>query len=162
MTYTFVAVLLIVTAVFLGDALRRLRNQIINQNQMQIAKKTMRLHVFVMFFHSVTFTICNVTLVTSNFLPSSEAAALAAVWNTTKILMFIAQSISQLIIMYLIRQLSKPIVYQKKEIEEDDIDESEASSFAFLLYVKKDSSAKMVRPPPGADLWASRNDLLVS
>lgn len=122
----------------------------------------MRLHVFVMFFHSVTFTVANVTLVTSNFFPNPS---LAALWNTTKIMMFIAQSISQVIIMYLIRQLSKPILVRKQETEEDedDVDQSEASSFAFLLYVKKEGNVKMLkRPDQTSDLWASRNDLLHS
>lgn len=78
-------------------------------------------------------------------------------------LMFIAQSISQIIIMYLIRQLSKPILVRKMETEEEEeTDESDASSFAFLRYMKKDSQHKMWRRQlstlSGSDKWASKKD----
>lgn len=121
----------------------------------------MRLHVFVMFFHSVTFTVANVTLVTSNFFPNPR---LAALWNTTKILMFIAQSISQIIIMYLIRQLSKPIFVQHQKTEDDESDDenSDASSFSFLLYVKRGSHKMLKRPDQTDDFWGSRKDLSYS
>ena len=160
MLYTYIAILLIVTSIFLGDALRRLRHQIINTEQLKIEQQTMRLHVFVMVFHALTFFLANVTLVSSNFFPSSNFAPL---WNITKMLMFIAQSISQIIIMYLIRQLSKPILVRKMETEEEEeTDESDASSFAFLRYMKKDSQHKMWRRQlstlSGSDKWASKKD----
>ena len=155
MLYTYIAILLIVTSIFLGDALRRLRHQIINTNQLKIEQQTMRLHVFVMVFHALTFFLANVTLVSSNFFQNSKFAPL---WNSTKMLMFIAQSISQIIIMYLIRQLSKPILVKKMETEEEDeIDESEASSFAFLLYMKKDSPHKMWKRQKSTLTWSDKS-----
>lgn len=142
--YVWVAVLLIFTAVFLGDALRRLRAQIVGNDNMELAQQTMRLHVFVMFFHTTTFACCNTTLVTSLFFPSGTTPML---WNLTKILMFIAQSISQLIIMFLIEKLSKPMVLKKEEqkeiLETDDYDLNDSfasSDFEVICHLRRSFS----------------------
>lgn len=109
----------------------------------------MRLHVFVMFFHTSMFTICNTTLVTSLFFPSGSTPA---IWNLTKILMFLAQSISQLIIMYLIEKLSKPMVLKKEESpkhescteDEDDWNRSSMSSdFDIICYLRRQSQSSL-------------------
>jgi hypothetical protein len=55
--YGVICLLMIVAAVFLGDALRRLRKQILAQRTFTLAIKTMRLHIFVMFFHTTSFII---------------------------------------------------------------------------------------------------------
>lgn len=149
--YIWVAVLLIFTAIFLGDALRRLRAQIVVNDNMEIAQQTMRLHVFVMFFHTSMFTICNTTLVTSLFFPDGSTPA---IWNLTKILMFLAQSISQLIIMFLIEKLSKPMVLKKEvtatkfesELTEtaDDWNRSTLSSdFDIICYLRRQSQTSL-------------------
>jgi hypothetical protein len=69
-----------------------------------------------MFFHTTTFAVCNTTLVTSLFFPDGSTPA---IWNLTKILMFLAQSISQIIIMYLIEKLSKPMVLKSNADPEE-------------------------------------------
>jgi hypothetical protein len=90
--YVLLCVSIIITAFFLGDALRRLREIIKRNNSFELALNTMRLHIFVMYFHTITFTVCELSFCASLFYPSSPA--LIPVWNGSRILAFLSQGIS--------------------------------------------------------------------
>lgn len=140
-SYSAVVVLAFLAALFLGDALRRLRSQIQDTSKLELAKKTMFLHTFVMLFHTIMFAFCTETLDLSLYFTNP---AFAILWNVTKIMDFLAQSISQLIIMYLIKHFQRPLLLKiiNKEEEGDSDDESSSMSYdsnyiQALMYIKK-------------------------
>lgn len=63
----------------------------------------MQCHIFILFFHSITFTAGSMTVTTSFLFPDNDDVA---VWDIAKLLMFFTQSISQAVLMYLVWQLN--------------------------------------------------------
>ena len=107
----------------------------------------MFLHTFVMLFHTIAFAFCTETLDLSLYFTNP---AFAIIWNVTKIIDFLAQSISQLIIMYLIKHFQKPLLLKVNRKQESDSDEDESDSMSFdsnhiqaLLYIKKKQHISM-------------------
>ena len=83
--------MVVVTAAFLADALRRLRRQIQESTKFVVALSTMQLHQFVMVFHTTSFFAGNMVLAYSFLNPDNSNYAL---FNSVKILLFITQSLS--------------------------------------------------------------------
>lgn len=77
----------------------------------------MKWHQFVMVFHSTTFFAGNMVLAYSFLYPEDADYAL---WNGVKIALFITQSVSQLVIMYLVEKLNSRIVVRKFDSDEEE------------------------------------------
>ena len=89
--YLLIAICVIVAAGLLADALRRLSLVIVFYENVSVAKKTMRLHMFIVIFHSITFFGGNMTVTTSFLFPNNTDYA---IWDSAKLAMFFTQSIS--------------------------------------------------------------------
>lgn len=136
--YGVICLLMVVAAVFLGDALRRLRKQILSQRTFTLAIRTMRLHIFVMFFHTISFTFALMAACSAFLFPTANSSMLI-LWNVSKLTLFFTQSISQGIIMYLIWKLNGRVVVKKEE-DDDDVDSNDTESdFGYLMYMSKGS-----------------------
>ena len=142
--YISVIVLMVTTSIFLADALRRLRKSIEDHSKLKISKRIMSLHIFVNFFHTIFFTASTITVIASLIYPDSNYST---VWNVSKILDFLTQSISQLIIMYLIHHFEKPILL-KNDSKRESVS-SELSNRLELLntlkYVMNTQQPKMIK-----------------
>ena len=55
--FVLVTVLLCIAAVFLADALRRLNNSFQKSNKLVVNQKTMFLHIFALFLHTIVIVI---------------------------------------------------------------------------------------------------------
>ena len=120
--YCLMAIACLTSATFLGCALKNLSKIIKKSDTFEVALKTMNLHIFMMVFHAFFFMMEIVSLCMTFIKPSKISVLLI---NANRILLFITQSISQLIVMYLIWKLhskdGSPIIV-KRESESDDGD----------------------------------------
>lgn len=102
---------------FLADSLRRLRDQFNKDSRLAVNKKTMCLHVTVLFIH-ISFVIVNELITIYTFLnPNPKNKDYL---NITRTLAWTSQSISQTIMIYLFVQFSQP---PKAEGEDSDSEE---------------------------------------
>jgi hypothetical protein len=122
------------SALFLGDALRSLRRQIQQSTNFEVALSTMKWHQFVMIFHSTTFFAGNMVLAYSFLNPTDQDYAL---FNGVKIALFLTQSVSQLVIMYLVWKLNSRIVVKRTDDNEEEQTE-DTDSLQNLLFIAKE------------------------
>lgn len=123
--YVLMAIACLTSATFLGCALKNLSKIIKKSDTFEVALKTMNLHIFMMVFHAFFFTTEIVSLCMTFIKPSKISVILI---NANRILLFVTQSISQLIVMYLIWKLNgkdkSPIVVKRQ----DDTDDEDADT----------------------------------
>lgn len=89
--FVIVTALLVVSAGFLADALRRLKKSFSKSNKLVVNEKTMCLHVTALFLHTVVIVIVQYITVYTFINPSSKDDF---VLNVSRIVLFASQSIS--------------------------------------------------------------------
>jgi hypothetical protein len=101
--FVLVTALLVVSAIFLADALRRLNNSLAKGSQLVVNQKTMCLHIFALFLHTVVIVIVQYITVYTFVHPQPKDDAIL---NISRIVLFASQSVSQAIVIYLFVQFS--------------------------------------------------------
>lgn len=96
--YSIITVLLIFSAIFLADALRRLKKSFNQDNRLIVNQKTMCLHITALFIH--TFFIAMLQVVTV-YTFMNPAAVNYKIMIVSRIILFTTQSISQVVVIYL-------------------------------------------------------------
>jgi hypothetical protein len=89
--FVIVTALLVVSAGFLADALRRLKKSFSKSNKLVVNEKTMCLHVTALFLHTVVIVIVQYITVYTFINPSPKDDF---VLNISRIVLFASQSIS--------------------------------------------------------------------
>jgi hypothetical protein len=117
-----VVFLLVVSAAFLGDALRRLKIQFSKDKRLALNLKTMTLHVTALFVHTF-FLLVNCTVAYWVFKNPSPKNTL--IINITRIVLFSSNGISQTIVVYLFLQFAKPVSLKQEVKEDSDSDYEE-------------------------------------
>ena len=119
--FVLVTVLLIISACFLADALRRLKKQFSLDKRLVVNQKTMCLHVTALFIHTFFIVVAQYITIYAFMNP---APINKNILNISRICLFGSQSISQAIVIYLFVQFSKPVSLTK-DVESDDSDSDE-------------------------------------
>jgi hypothetical protein len=114
--------LLIVSAAFLGDALRRLKQQFSKDKRLALNLKTMRLHVTALFFHTF-FLILNQTVAFLVYLHPTSNNQLYI--NLSRIVVNFSNGVSLTIVIYLFLQFAKPVSLKQEVKEDSDSDYEE-------------------------------------
>ena len=68
--FVLVTILLVFSAMFLADALRRLKNSLSKENKLVVNQKTMCLHVTALFMHTIVIVVVQFITVYSFEIPS--------------------------------------------------------------------------------------------
>lgn len=117
--FTLVTGLLLVSAIFLADALRRLKKSFSQNNKLVVNQKTMCLHVTTLTMHSVVLVVVQYITVFTFVHPSSKDDFIL---NMARIVLFGSQSITQAIVIYLFVQFSKPQSLAKEKSNTGEAD----------------------------------------
>ena len=107
--------LLVVSAAFLGDALRLLGLQFKKDQRLQVNRQTMTLHVLALFLHTICmmfFQIGRVYYFKSIGTPHQETWAV--IWNWGRLAMYLSGVISEVIVIYLFLEFSRPVSLKKE------------------------------------------------
>lgn len=96
--FVIVTVLLVFSAGFLADALRRLKQSFSKSSKLVVNQKTMCLHVTALFLHTIVIVIVQYITVYTFIHPSDKDDVIL---NYSRIVLFGSQSISQAIVIYL-------------------------------------------------------------
>jgi hypothetical protein len=146
--FVLVTVLLIISACFLADALRRLKKQFSLDKRLVVNQKTMCLHVTALFIHTFFIVVAQYITIYAFMNP---APINKNILNISRICLFGSQSISQAIVIYLFVQFSKPVSLTK-DVESDDsdsdeyeLDERRDPNIDMMYYVKQMPNVKMQR-----------------
>lgn len=83
--FVLVTVLLVFSALFLADALRRFRNSLAKSNQLVVNQKTMCLHVTALFMHTLVIVIVQYITVYTFINPSPKNDPIL---NISRIILF--------------------------------------------------------------------------
>ena len=118
--YLVITVLLIFSAVFLADALRRFNRSFSKDNRLVVNQKTMCLHIAALFIH--TFFIIVAQYITYYTFMNANSRN-SDILNISRICLFASQSLSQAIVIYLFIKFSKPVSFSKKNKDESESDE---------------------------------------
>jgi len=138
--FVIVTALLVVSAGFLADALRRLKKSFSKSNKLVVNEKTMCLHVTALFLHTVVIVIVQYITVYTFINPSSKDDF---VLNVSRIVLFASQSISQAIVIYLFVQFSKPQSLMKDQgrtasgSSSGSEEERDVEKLNMLFYIKQ-------------------------
>lgn len=138
--FVIVTALLVVSAGFLADALRRLKKSFSKSNKLVVNEKTMCLHVTALFLHTVVIVIVQYITVYTFINPSSKDDF---VLNVSRIVLFASQSISQAIVIYLFVQFSKPQSLMKDQgrtasgSSSGSQEERDVEKLNMLFYIKQ-------------------------
>ena len=103
--FTLVTGLLLISAIFLADALRRLKKSFSQNNKLVVNQKTMCLHVTTLTVHSVVLVVVQYITVYTFTHPSPRDDFIL---NMARIVLFGSQCVTQAIVIYLFVQFSKP------------------------------------------------------
>jgi len=96
--FVLVTCLLIISACFLADALRRLKKQFSLDHRLVVNQKTMCLHVTALFIHTFFLVACQYVTIYTFMNPASINKNIL---NISRIFLFGSQSVSQAIVIYL-------------------------------------------------------------
>lgn len=138
--FVIVTALLVVSAGFLADALRRLKKSFSKSNKLVVNEKTMCLHVTALFLHTVVIVIVQYITVYTFINPSSKDDFIL---NVSRIVLFASQSISQAIVIYLFVQFSKPQSLMKDQgrtasgSSSGSQEERDVEKLNMLFYIKQ-------------------------
>ena len=158
--YALVGCACVTSASFLACALRNLQKIIKRSKEYAVALKTMSLHIFMMIFH--TFFFC------------SEIACLCLVFhdpnkkyidyvNIIRVFLVISQSISQLIIMYLIWQLNEGNMRASNRSSETSETESFTDMYdpdiQILVSMKREARIQVKRSAEQYDVTRRRSEV---
>lgn len=102
--YLTVSGLLVIAACFLADALRRLKQQFNSDKRIEQDKKVMSLHVIAIFTYTF-FGLCLQAAVINYFI--NPGALSNDILSYTRMVMLTSQSVSQIIMIYLIMRFTK-------------------------------------------------------
>lgn len=103
--FVLVTFLLCISAVFLADALRRLKRSLSQDNKLVVNQKTMCLHVTTLTIHTVILVVVQYITVYTFVHPSNKDDFIL---NMSRIVLFGSQCITQVIVIFLFVQFSKP------------------------------------------------------
>jgi hypothetical protein len=113
--------LLIISAIFLGDALRRLKKQFNKDKRLAMNYRTMTLHVSALFIHTI-FMLYNQYITFYTFMhPQMNRKKI----NASRIILYCSNAVSQAIVIYLFVQFACPVSLKKEVQEESDSDYEE-------------------------------------
>lgn len=135
--FVIVTVLLVFSAGFLADALRRLKRSFSKSSKLVVNQKTMCLHVTALFLHTIVIVIVQYITVYAFIHPSDQDDVIL---NYSRIVLFGSQSISQAIVIYLFVQFSKPQpINVKASLSSSDSDEIQRDDekLNMLFYIKQ-------------------------
>lgn len=100
-----VSALLLISAFFLADALRRLRNEYKADSRLDVNRNVMCLHVIALFNHTLLLVVAQFFIVYSFLRPSTKSKDQL---NVARIFMFGSQAISMTIVIYLFMKFALP------------------------------------------------------
>jgi hypothetical protein len=140
--YCMMACACITSATFLGCALKNLQRIIKRSEQYAVALKTMNLHIFMMIFHTIFFTAEIVSLCLTFIHPDGKNIGLV---NINRVFLFITQSISQLIVMYLIWKLNEKSFRASKASETQSSSGTLDPDLAILFSFKQEAQVRIKR-----------------
>lgn len=142
--YLTVSGLLVIAACFLADALRRLKQQFNSNKRIEQNKKVMGLHLIAIFTYTF-FGLCLQAAVINYFI--NPGARSNDILSYTRMVMLTSQSVSQIIMIYLIVRFAKP----EDGVESDDqsisSDHQRDPNLDLLYYIS--AMPKMTRPDGG-------------
>jgi hypothetical protein len=127
--------LLLISAGFLGDALRRLKKQFNKDKRLALNYGTMTLHVSALFLHTV-FMLYNQYMTFYTFMHKQSNRNKM---NVSRILLHVSNSISQAIVIYLFVQFACPVSLKKQTRDsdyEEELDRVRDPNLDMVYYVK--------------------------
>jgi hypothetical protein len=113
-----ISILLLISAFFLADALRRLRNEYKADKRLDVNRNVMCLHVIALFNHTFILVVAQFFIVYSFLRPSEKSKDQL---NIARIFMFGSQAISMTIVIYLFMKFALPTSSMSKKEERDVI-----------------------------------------
>jgi O-antigen/teichoic acid export membrane protein len=113
-----ISILLLISAFFLADALRRLRNEYKADKRLDVNRNIMCLHVIALFNHTFILVVAQFFIVYSFLRPSEKSKDQL---NIARIFMFGSQAISMTIVIYLFMKFALPTSSMSKKEERDVI-----------------------------------------
>ncbi len=132
--YATITFLLLISAFFLADALRRFKKSFNQDNRLAVNQKTMCLHITVLFVHTLFIVMLQFFTFYTFMNPAPQNYNIMVV---ARIVCDTSQSISQVVVIYLFVQFSKPTVAKKEEGDSDsDEDQRRDVNLDMIYYAK--------------------------
>ena len=140
--YAILTILLIVSALFLADALRRFKKSFGQDKRLVVNQKTMCLHIIALFIHTFFISVTQAMTIYTFMEPAPFNYSMMVV---ARMVRDTSQSISQIIVIYLFVQFSKPAVVKTEEGESDSEEERRDMNLDMMYYVKNMPTVQMKR-----------------